>query len=92
MYASLVVDIIPRDLVLQSSCYRGSNSENQSSIKSSFQKVQDLITFLVIRKIGCTFGSFVPSTRVRMFLALGSRWKIVVDDNSATICRSMTQN
>ena len=84
------MDIIPRDLVLQSSCYWGSNSKNQSSIKSSFQKLQDLISFSVIRKKSSTLGTVVPSARVRMFPALTSRWKIVVDHDCTTICRSIT--
>ena len=90
MYASLVVDIIPRDLVLHSSCYWCSNSENQSSIKSFFQKAEDLITFSVIRKIGSTLGAVKPLARVRMLRALSSRWKRVVDDDCTTICISMT--
>lgn len=73
MGACLVVDIIPRDLIVRTSCPWPSNSENKAPFKCFFQKFEYFSSFVIVRQIRCSGGTPVLLSWVRVFLLHNKR-------------------
>lgn len=74
-----MMDIIPDDNILVTSCVRSADSEQQFRIKGTSKEPKDFPTFLICRQKCSSSGSFVGLTWIRMIFLFKQNTRISLD-------------
>ena len=87
MRANLVMDIVPRYLILTPRCGRGTDSKYQPSVEGPPQELQHLLSFARIRETCPAIHAAIILAWIWMFPALNTRSKTVIYDDGSISCK-----